>query len=425
MKTSSERMENCQVALNVELESSEKDKYIDLAFQHLAKEVTIPGFRKGKAPRTLIEKRLGKEAVIQEALEHLIPEVYEEALKSEAIMAIAEPQIELVKIDPVTFKAIVPVKPNVTLGNYKDVRLAMEKKDINDKEIDQVIEQLREQFGTLMPVERSVQYGDVVIIDIEGKKGAEAILNRKDAFYDVQRESKFPVPGFSEKLINLNKGAEENFTLTFPQDFEISELSGKEYSFIIKIKDIKEKNLPELNDEFAKTAGSENLNDLKEKIRTNLQSRVDEQARKEFENKLVGKLIEQSTLEFPPILVEKEVDHIINEESRNFQDGIKGLENYLKNAKKTMEEHRGDLRPGAENRVKAYLIISKIAEAENVIVNEDELNHAVENMVKGDEKRADNVKALFDLPQPRESLRETMVINKTMDLLTKKAVEST
>jgi len=263
MKTSSERMENCQVALNVELESSEKDKYIDLAFQHLAKEVTIPGFRKGKAPRTLIEKRLGKEAVIQEALEHLIPEVYEEALKSEAIMAIAEPQIELVKIDPVTFKAIVPVKPNVTLGNYKDVRLAMEKKDINDKEIDQVIEQLREQFGTLMPVERSVQYGDVVIIDIEGKRGDEAILNRKDAFYDVQRESKFPVPGFSEKLINLNKGAEENFTLTFPQDFEISELSGKEYSFIIKIKDIKEKNLPELNDEFAKTAGSENLNDLK------------------------------------------------------------------------------------------------------------------------------------------------------------------
>ena len=425
MKTSSERMENCQVALNVELESSEKDKYIDLAFQHLAKEVTIPGFRKGKAPRTLIEKRLGKEAVIQEALEHLIPEVYEEALKSEAIMAIAEPQIELVKIDPVTFKAIVPVKPNVTLGNYKDVRLAMGKKDINDKEIDQVIEQLREQFGTLMPIERSVQYGDVVIIDIEGKRGDEAILNRKDAFYDVQRESKFPVPGFSEKLINLNKGAEENFTITFPQDFEISELSGKEYSFIIKIKDIKEKNLPELNDEFAKTAGSENLNDLKEKIRTNLQSRVDEQARKEFENKLVGKLIEQSTLEFPPILVEKEVDHIINEESRNFQDGIKGLENYLKNAKKTMEEHLGDLRPGAENRVKAYLIISKIAEAENVIVNEDELNHAVENMVKGDEKRADKVKALFDLPQPRESLRETMVINKTMDLLTKKAVEST
>ena len=424
MKTSSERMENCQVALNVELESSEKDKYIDLALQHLAKEVTIPGFRKGKAPRTLIEKRLGKEAVLQEALEHLIPEVYEEALKSEAIMAIAEPQIELVKIDPVTFKAIVPVKPNVTLGNYKDVRLAMGKKDINDKEIDQVIEQLREQFGTLMPIERSVQYGDVVIIDIEGKRGDEAILNRKDAFYDVQRESKFPVPGFSEKLINLNKGAEENFTLTFPQDFEISELSGKEYSFIIKIKDIKEKNLPELNDEFAKTAGSENLNDLKEKIRTNLQSRVDEQARKEFEDKLVGKLIEQSTLEFPPILVEKEVDHIINEESRNFQDGIKGLENYLKNAKKTIEEHRGDLRPGAENRVKYYLIISKIAEAENVIVNEDELNHAVENIMKGDEKRADDVKALFDLPQPRESLRETMVMNKTMDLLTKKAVES-
>lgn len=425
MKTSYERLDNCQAALNVEMESAETDKYMELALEHLSKEVAIPGFRKGKAPRNLIEKRLGKSTVLQEALEHLIPEAYREALKTEDIVAIAEPQIELLNVEPVTFKAVVPLKPNINLGDYKDIYLSLDKKEIGDEEVGKVIEGLREQFGTLVPVERGAQYGDVVILDLDGKRGDEIILNRKDAFYDVQPGSKFPVPGFSEKIVNMNKGAEENFSLSFPQDFEISELSGKEYTFNVKIKDIKEKNLPELNDEFAKMAGSEDLNDLKEKIKANLQTRADDQVKKEFENKLVNMIIEKSTLDYPPVLVEKEIDHIMDEEARNFQDGAKGLENYLKNMKKSIEEHRQDLRTVAENRVKAYLVISSIAEKENVTVSDDELNQAVENMAKGDEKRMEDIKALFNHQQAKESLRETMVISKTMDFLVKLATQTT
>jgi trigger factor len=311
------------------------------------------------------------------------------------------------------------LKPNITPGNYKDIKLEMGKKEITEEDINQVIEQLKMQFGTLVPVDRAIQYGDVVTTDILGKRGEETILDRKDAMYEVSEGSKYPAPGFAEKLTGLKKDDETEFTLSFPDDYEIKEIAGKQYSFAVKIKEVKEKSLPEVNDEFAKNAGSENVEDLKEKIKTGLQSRANDNLKKEFENKLITTLIEQSTMEFPPVLIEKEIDNIVNEEARNFADGVKGLENYLGNAKKTMEQHREDLRTAATDRVKAYLITSKIAEEEKVEISDDELNEAIESMVKGDEAKAENVRGVFSMPEPRASLRNMLAINKTMDLLTK------
>ncbi|MCX6004848.1 MAG: trigger factor, partial [Chloroflexi bacterium] len=267
MKISSEQIENSQVALNVEMEGAETDKYMEQALEHLSKRVTLPGFRKGKAPRSLVEQHMGKQAIFQEALEHLIPEAYEEALKNESIRAIADPKIELLKIDPVVFKAIIPVQPIVTLGNYKDIRLRPEKREITEKEVDEVIEQLRTQMGTLEPVERNVQFDDIVSIDIDGKKDEEKLINRKDVLHEVRKESKYPVPGFSEKLIDLGKGDETEFSISFPAEYEIKELSEKLVHFKVKINEIKEKILPEITDEFAKNAGGESLTDLKEKIK--------------------------------------------------------------------------------------------------------------------------------------------------------------
>lgn len=419
MKTTCEKMENCQLALNVEMDSTETDKYLAQALEHLARRVTLPGFRKGKAPTSLVEQHVGKEAILQEALEHLIPEAYEQALKTESIYAVAEPKIELLQIDPIIFKAVVPLKPTVTPGNYRDIRLEMGKKEIADSDIDQVIQQLRLQFGTLVAVEREIHYGDIITVDIDGKRGEETILDRKDAMYEVTEGAKYPAPGFSEKLLGLKKGDESEFTLSFTDDYEIKEIAGKQYAFAIKVKEVKEKSLPEVNEDFAKNAGGENVEDLKEKIRAGLQSRADEGLKKEFENKLITTLIEQGTIEFPPVLVDKEIDHIMNEEARNFPDGIKGLESYLATAKKTLEQHREDLRPSATDRVKAYLVTAKVAELENITVTEDDIDDTVENMAQSDAGKADNVRTLFSMPQPRESLKDMLSINKAMDLLTK------
>jgi len=419
MKTTSEKIENCQVALNIEMEEEETLKYMGIAIEHLARKVTLPGFRKGKAPRALVEQHVGKEAILQEALEHLVSEAYEEALVKESIMAIAGPKIELIQVDPVIFKAIVPLKPEVTPGNYKDIRLEIGKKEVSESDISQVIEQLQMQFGTLVPVERGIQYGDIIVADIDGKRGEETIISRKDAHYEVNEGSRIPVPGFSEKLIGLKKDTEISLDFAFPADYEIKEIADKQFSFSVNIKDVKEKNLPEINDDFAKNSGSENVDELKEKIKAGLQSRADEGLKKEFEHKLITTLIEQSSIDFPPVLVDKEIDHLINDEARNFNDGEKGLEGYLEKAKKTMEEHRVDLRPAATDRVKAYLVTGKIAELENITASDEEVEQSVENMVKEDPNHTGNIRKLFALPEPRESLRDMMVINKAMDYLTK------
>ena len=419
MKTTSEKIENCQVALNIEMEGEETLKYLGIALEHLSKKVTLPGFRKGKAPSALVEQHVGKEAIFQEALEHLVPEAYEQALVKEAITAIADPKIELVQVEPVIFKATVPTRPEVTPGNYKDIKLEIGKKEVSESDVNQVIEQLRLQFGTLLPVEREIHYGDIIVADIEGKRGEENIISRKDALYEVNEGSKIPVPGFSEKLVGLKKDTEISLSIAFPADYEIKEIADKQFSFSVNIKEVKEKNLPEINDDFAKNAGSENVDELKEKIKAGLQSRADEGLKKEFEHKLITTLIERSSIDFPPVLVDKEIDHLISEEARNFNDGEKGLENYLNNAKKSMEEHRTDLRPAASDRVKAYLVTSKIAELENITASDEEVQQSIENMVKEDPNSAGNIRKLFAMPQPRESLKDMMVINKAMDYLTK------
>ncbi|MBN1690229.1 MAG: trigger factor [Dehalococcoidia bacterium] len=419
MKTTSEKIENCQIALNVEMEGSETEKYMGIALEHLARRVVLPGFRKGKAPATLVEQHIGKQAIMQEALEHLVPEAYEEALKNESILAIDQPKIELVQLDPIIFKAIVPTKPEVTPGNYRDIRMELGKKEICEDDVNQVIEQLQLQFGTLVPAERAIRFGDIVTIDIDGKRGEENILSRKDAAYEVSQGSKYPVPGFAEKIEGMSKDEEKSFEIDFSDDYEIKEIAGKKYSFNVKVNEIKEKSLPEINDDFAKNAGSENLADLREKIKQGLQARADDSLKKEFEHKLITALIEQSAIDFPPVLVEREVDHIVNEEARNFPDGVKGLENYLVNAKKNLEQHREDLKPAAADRVKAYLVTSKIAELEGIIVNDVEVDQSIEKMAGEDPGRADEVKAIFSQPRPRESLRDMMVINKAMDFLTK------
>lgn len=418
MKTTSEKMENCQISLTVEMEPSETDKYMVMGLEHVAKKVTIPGFRKGKAPASLVEQQVGRHVILQEAIEHLIPEAYEEALKSESITAFAEPHIELLGVEPVKFRAIVPTEPDVIPCDYHNIKMEMGKKEVTDSDIDHVIEQLRLQFGTLVPVERVIQFNDVITADIKGSCNGEQILDRKDASFEIKQGSQYPVPGFAEKMVGVKKDENTEISIKFADDYEIKDLAGKEWSFSVKVKDVREIILPEVNDEFAKNSGAENIEELRSKIKASMQARADEEVRKEFEDKLIRAMIDGSNIDFPPVLVEKEIDHIIDEEARNFPDGIKGLENYLSASKKTMEQHREDLKQTASDRVKAYLVTKKIGELENITVSDEQIDEYIDNLIKGDESKAEKVRAAFKLPQPRESLREMILINKTMDLLT-------
>ncbi len=417
MKVSTEPVENSQVALNIEMEPPEIDKYLDRAYNRLVKRISVPGFRKGKAPRDILERHIGKDALFQEALEDLIPRAYKEALDEQKIEPIAQPQFELIKTEPLIFKAVVPLKPTVKLGDYKKIKVESKPVKIDKKDIDATIEQLREQQALLLPVDRPVQFGDVVTIDVEGERGGEPFPIRKDVVYGVTREARLPLPGFADKLEDMTKGEEKSFVLSYPQDYEMNELAGKDHAFKVTVKEIKEKKLAEVDDEFAKNLGKDDMTSLRKEIESNLKARAEDRARVEQEQAAIDKLVELGEVEYPPVLVETEIDRLLNEEARHFTEGVAGLENYLKTLNKKMDEHREELRPMASKRVVRSLVLGKLAESEKIEVADSDIDAEVEKMAQDADKQAEDVRKLFSLPQARESIKQFLIGRKAMDRL--------
>jgi trigger factor len=417
MKVSAEPVQNCQATLNIEMEPAEIEKYMEKAYNRLVKRVSVPGFRKGKAPRDVLERQIGKDALFKEALEDLIPETYKEALEEQKLEPIAQPQFELVQTEPLLFKAVVPLKPTIMLGDYTGIKVESKPAEVTEEDIEETIVQLRHQEAVLSPVDRPVQFDDMVAIDIEGEEEGESYPIRKNVIYEVARGSKLPLPGFAEKLEGMSKGEEKSFVLSYPMDYEMQELAGKEHAFKVTVTEIKEKKLPEVDDELAKTLGKEDLASLREQLASNLKARAEERARLEMEQKAVDAAVELSEVEYPPALVDREIDRLLSEEARQFTEGITGLENYLKTINKTMDDHKAELRPMADKRVVRSLVLGKIAEDEKITVEESEIDAEIERMLKDADKEAEEMKKFFSLPQARESIRQFLIGRKTIELL--------
>lgn len=410
--------------MNVEMEAAEVDKYLERAYSRLVKKVSVPGFRKGKTPRPILEQHIGKDALFREALEDLIPEAYEEAVQTQEIDAIARPQFELIQTEPLIFKAVVPLRPTVKIGDYKQIKVESKPVGINQEDVEATVEQLRLQNAILSPVDRPAQFGDVLTIDIEGEREGESFPIRKDFVYEVVKENRLPLPGFAEKLEGMRKGEEKSFALSYPSDYEMKELAGKDHAFKVTVTEVKDKNLPEANDEFAKNLGSQDLASLREQISANLKARAEDRARVELEQKVVDAAIELSEVEYPPVLADREIDRLLNEEVRHFNQGITGLENYLKNVNKTLDDHLEELRPVASRRVVRSLVLGKVAEEEKIEVEDTEIDEEVEKMTKDAGKQAEEIGKLFSLSQARDSVKQFLMGRKTVERLVQIATSS-
>jgi trigger factor len=417
MKITSEKIENAQVKLNIEVDSGEVAKYMDKAYRELVEKVNVPGFRKGKTPRSVLEKHIGKDALMQEAIEHLIPDAYRKALEDENIEPIAQAEIDLVQMDPVIFNAIVPLKPEIKLGDYKTIRIDYEEPVVEDKIKDATIEQLRYQHSTLIPVERPADYDDVVIMDVEGDEHGNPIPLRKDLEYELIKDYQVPLPGFVDQIVGCNKGEEKAFTLSYPEDYEHKDLAGKEYKIKIKVNEIKHRELPELDEEFAKTIGEDSIKVLKEKINKDLQARAEQHATIEYEKKVIDKVAEISDVQYPPVIVQMETDSVVNEEARNFQDGVIGLENYLSKMNKTMEEHRKELFPESDIKVRRALVLNEVTQSENIEVSNEELEAEIDRMAKQNEQQYEEMKSFFSTPDAKNSIKQFLGRQKTMERL--------
>jgi len=420
VKVTNEKTENSQAFLTIEMEPAEVEESLEGAYRRVVKRAKIPGFRQGKAPRAILERYISKESLLEDALNDLVPEAYEKAIKEQEIEAIAQPQIEIAQTDPVIVKAIVPLKPRVELGGYHSIKVAPEPAKITKKDVDDVMEQLRHQHATWEPVERPVDFDDLIALDIESTVDNQPFLNQKGAQYQVLRDQSFPAPDFAEQLVGMKSNEEKEFKLQLPSDYPKEELAGKESSFKVKVSEIKQEILPELNDEFAKevSADFQTLDSLRERASADLKVRADEKARIDFEERAIDAVVDLAEIEFPPILVESEINRMLNQ---RFQRGNQALEDYLGSMNKTEEELREELRPLATKRVTRSLVLGKVAEEGKIEVSDSELDAEIENMTKDATENKDELKKVLNTPQARESIEQTLLARKTIQRLTEAA----
>lgn len=419
MKVTNEKTENRQAFLTVEMEAAEVEESLEKSYYRLVKKTDIPGFRKGKAPRAILERYIGKERLLEDALNSLLPEACERAIKEQKIEAFAQPQIEITKTDPVIFKVAVPLMPTIKLGDYHHIQVAPEPVALTDDNVSTVIEQLRHQQATWEPVERPVDFNDLVVLDIEGNIEGKPFINQKGAQYQVLRELPLPAPGFAEQLAGMRRGEWKEFKLQFPKDYPRSELAGKEPSFKVRVTEIKQERLPKLNDELAKAINPdfESLDSLREKVSADLRLRAEEKARIDFEERVIEAVVNITELEFPPILVEMEIDRIISQQLRHWQRGSKGLEEYLGSINKTEAELRQELHPLATKRVTHSLTLGKIAEEEKIEVSDSEINAEIENMTRSATENKDKLNNFLNTPQARKSIEQVLITRKTIERL--------
>jgi len=420
VKVTQDKIEGRQAYLTIELEPTETEEGLKKAYNRLVQKANIPGFRKGKVPRPILEQYIGKEALLDDAVEHMVSEVFEKAVKDKELKPIARPEVQVEKMDPVTYKMVVPLEPVVKLGEYHSLKLAPESVELKEEDVDKALEQIRRDHSIWESVDRQVNGRDKVILDIESSVGAQPYINQKDAEYEVIKDSEFPIKGFSEELIGLKKGETKEFKLSFAQDYGRPELAGKEAAFKVTIKDIKQEKLVELNDELAKQVNPEfkTVEDLKNKVTTDLKENAEAKAKRDFQQKILDTLVEKSEIEFPPVLEEDELNNLINSEMRRWQMDEKGLDQYLQSINKTPEQFREEFRPSAIKSLKQSLAITEVAKAENIKVEASDLADEINNMTKSipDQSKEQFVK-LFSAPQSQASMGAAIATRRTIERL--------
>jgi trigger factor len=376
VKVSSTELPPRQVSLAIEVEPERLDRAMDDAFRRLAGRVDVPGFRRGKAPRSMVERMIGRDRIVEEALDLLLPQVVTEAMEQEKVEPFTRPRVESIEFDPLRLKAVVGLAPKVELGDYKaDLRVPAEQPNVDDGQIDSVIERLRESYAQWAPVERAAQLGDRVGVDVRAEvEGLERpLVDSKEAEYVVDNDGAQPAPGFAEHIVGMSPGEEKTFTLTMPEDARNTEVAGKPAEFHVTLHWVKERELPELDDEFAQQVGEySDVGGLRSAVETQLKTREEERVREQLEDAAMNKLVEISSIEFPPQLVDHQAQHLVESFTNSVErQGIQ-LQQYLRMLGKERETFEQELREQAESQVRRSLALDAFADAEAIQADPDD-----------------------------------------------------
>lgn len=427
MKVTAEKIDNHKVVLEVEIEQAEVDKAFDRAYQRLANKVNIPGFRKGKVPRNILVARLGKEVLAEETFELLAPQAYSKALDEQQIEPVSRPDIDVVQLEqgkPFIFKATVVAKPEVTLGQYKGLEAVVAPVTVGDEEINQKIEELRNRHAKMVVVpDAELQNGDFSIIDFEGFVDGEPFKGGDAKGYPLELGSGSFIPGFEEQLIGAKAGENREVKVSFPEDYFVAELAGKEANFKVAIQDVKRKELPEVDDEFAKDASFNSVEELKADIKNKLEVAANQKSERDYRNDIMKQAVEGVTVDLPEVMIEAKIDQMIEDLDINLQSRGLKLENYLQYMNTDLTALRGQYRESADIAVKTDLMLDEIAKAEGLKVENEDLDREVHAMAHSYNASVDEVQKIIVEQGRVGALSQNVLRKKAMQVIFDSAVK--
>jgi len=416
LKITREKEIDLQTVLLVELEEEDLGKYLESGYNKAVQRVNIPGFRKGKVPRSMLEQYIGREGLLNEVLDTMMPQVTNEAVDSQDLNPSSYPQVEIISMNPFNFKATVPLQPEVELNNYTSVRIPLDIPETTEQDIDTQIKQLQERSATWKPIEREAELDDLLTISAIGTVEGETKMNETDVVFLMDPNSNRPMPGFVEALVGSKVDESKTFDIKIPQDFPDESIAGKEMNFNVSISEIKERDLPDLDDGFAKTVGDghESINALRESVKNELIISTENQTKKEYQNSVIESLIDLAQFQFPPLLIEHEIAHIKDERDRLFKQMNIRVDDYLKSINKTSEEIEDDVKEEAKTRIKQSYLMRKISELENIEPPQDLIGERVKEYIEENQSEQNPIQATDEL---RDSIKRSLISELTIEKL--------
>ncbi|WP_059103890.1 trigger factor [Shouchella shacheensis] len=429
MSANWEKTEENTGVLTVEVEADKVNDALDQAFKKVVKKVNVPGFRKGKVPRGLFEKQFGVESLFQDALDFLLPDAYAQAVDEAGIEPVDRPEIDVEQMEKnsnLIFKATVTVKPEVKLGDYKGLEVEAQDTEISDEDVEAELSQLQERHAELVVVEDGqLQDGDTAVLDFEGYANGEAFEGGTAENYSLEIGSNSFIPGFEEQLVGLKPGDDKDVEVTFPEEYHAEELAGQPATFKVKIHDIKRKELPELDDEFAKDANEnvETLDELKADVRKNLEEQKAQQAESAVRDTLLEKAANNAEINIPEAMVTSETDRMLQEFGQRLEMQGMNLDMYFQFSGQTEEQMREQFKEDAGKRVRVNLTLEAISEAEDVEVSEEEVDAELEKMADMYQRSAEEIKALLAAQGGVDNLKGDLKVRKAMELLVEHSKE--
>lgn len=425
MAVKNEQIEKNLVKLTFEVSAEEFDKAIGQVYKKNAKKFNVPGYRKGKAPRKIIEKYYTAAVFYDEAVNSVLPDAYEAAVKEAELDVVARPEIDVEEIkagEPVVFTALVTTKPEVKLGDYKGIEVDKIDYTVTDEDVDKDIEAARNKNARLITVDdRAVENGDIAVIDFEGFVDGVAFEGGKGEDYDLEIGSGTFIPGFEEQLVGAQTDADVEVKVTFPEEYHSDSLAGKDAVFKVKVKEIKMRSLPELDDDFASEVSEfDTLDEYKADVRKKLEEAAENKAKSETENAIIDKAIENAEFDIPEAMLETQIDNIVRDFSQRLAYQGMNLDMYMQYTGQTSETFRAQFTEQAKKQISGSLVLEAIQKAEGIEAGPEETELHLVDMSKKYNMELDKLKeALSDIDM--ENIKKEIEMQKTIDMIVNNA----